>query len=774
MTDDDKPVVTTRSGDAQGTSIERVMSAAISDPSGFRTRVQTAADGSQTRLRTRGGWNEFYTEPTTPGKKYRGFGILIDGYAKAIIFDPATWKIVTEQYTPTRPTYFIEKQTSSINTPHTCDPKWRDVFSLGEGKVSINGEPIRLDKTELPTQCIPYLPIATLPTISAPYATDACFFIGRNAVWSLYSGVVTKYNGTQVTPLDGNRAYLGGVVFSPATQTATLTQVSWAGLSVSAGIWNLQTVRMKLNSNGTVTKTDLGYAFVSISSFGVQVTNTDTSERRESCKAPDSELYYPTQSVLGPLWVGDGGQARQGVSFQSTGQVIWGNNGGTKRWIIDTGTGTGAIDHEWTIGDLQASYSASGAKNTEVGGAYLFREPITFTYPPHIVQPTSIFFGGIPMEAIRYGNDLVTGELTIGEAEFGRENRTHEDMEATLHVTVDGRDVAYAYLHYDSTTYSTLTISDRHPRVEEGVQVFWGESYSDSYPTDSTWDLNTPQGRADKAAHDALVAAAGAAVPGGAGEIAALPCYGGNPTGPGRMDYSHDLAWYEEQGSTYVFRTKDFFLYDKVNGVFGYISSDFEIVENVGKGGSKPGVLKVSMTIQTPMGSDTMKLSSLTLGASGIVNFDPNIRVLNTPHINAIFAPRFRTPGAWTGAAYTTTEEVANGATPQYLMSFELALGMLDSVGTDQEGFGVTRRTNIVPFILLEMLHAVIFSYYYGNSPTEDAYPITRLATYTTIVEQLFNKTWPINFYNGKFVDWKANLPVTGISGFPTVEVFRI
>lgn len=69
--DDLNQIFPTRQGQAIGSSDERKMMDAIKDVSGFRTRIQNNADGSITRLRTRGGNPEFVTDPAlaTPGKE---------------------------------------------------------------------------------------------------------------------------------------------------------------------------------------------------------------------------------------------------------------------------------------------------------------------------------------------------------------------------------------------------------------------------------------------------------------------------------------------------------------------------------------------------------------------------------------------------------------------------------------------------------------------------------------------------------------------------------
>ena len=52
----------TRYGTPQGDAVERTMLDAINDTGSFRTRIRQNADGSTTRMKTKGGMPEFVTD----------------------------------------------------------------------------------------------------------------------------------------------------------------------------------------------------------------------------------------------------------------------------------------------------------------------------------------------------------------------------------------------------------------------------------------------------------------------------------------------------------------------------------------------------------------------------------------------------------------------------------------------------------------------------------------------------------------------------------------
>mgnify|MGYP000955521500 CR=1 FL=1 len=111
MADDEffKPIFPTRDGAPVGASDERKMISAVGGPDTIRTKVQNNADGSTTRLKTRGGHPEFVTEGgnavVTMGDWYHGSYSTVQGWRDRVgAALPAAVRdsTVAAAHTPTR------------------------------------------------------------------------------------------------------------------------------------------------------------------------------------------------------------------------------------------------------------------------------------------------------------------------------------------------------------------------------------------------------------------------------------------------------------------------------------------------------------------------------------------------------------------------------------------------------------------------------------------------------------------------------------------------
>ncbi|HNC91882.1 MAG TPA: hypothetical protein PL000_23415, partial [Anaerolineales bacterium] len=163
--------------------------------------------------------------------------------------------------------------------------------------------------------------------------------------------------------------------------------------------------------------------------------------------------------------------------------------------------------------------------------------------------------------------------------------------------------------------------------------------------------------------------------------------------------------------------TRDYLLLDKTNSVLIYIKGEFSASKSAPDPAPGAATLTVTLCIETPWGSASQALYSLsyTYGTMLPENDEiaPGKYAIPSPQIRAIFTPKYREQGSFFGAAYITKAEVANGATPACLINFALSLETYSFIGTDETD-GVV---HFIPCNLLEMLYAFVFSRRYGCDP---------------------------------------------------------
>jgi hypothetical protein len=206
--------------------------------------------------------------------------------------------------------------------------------------------------------------------------------------------------------------------------------------------------------------------------------------------------------------------------------------------------------------------------------------------------------------------------------------------------------------------------------------------------------------------------------------------------------------------SKLLWKTRDFILYDKINRV--YVSVDAEL-----KGSSsndEPGLvaLKVKITIETRYMRKESAIAEFSwwydpLFVETEIPGSGGRTAIPTPQIRAMFAPMYQEQGSFKGAHYVTMEEEANGAEPFHGFNFIVYLRMyedIDYFDSDNTGPDV----HFVPFNLLEMLHAYVFSNQYGASTTS-RYPIDFPLRYAQLQQHLFNIPYRVSRVYSNTVD---------------------
>lgn len=145
----------TRHGIAQGTAAENRLLNGVGGPGGIRTKIVQNPDGSETMLRTRGGFPEFTTtRKSRPPAINRTFVFRTIGNALAVIANRlgAGMKVLVRSFPIGDVSYFV----SAVATDRQGN--WRDVSRLdtGHSKTRLNGKdtlvtaPTRRGASQLP------------------------------------------------------------------------------------------------------------------------------------------------------------------------------------------------------------------------------------------------------------------------------------------------------------------------------------------------------------------------------------------------------------------------------------------------------------------------------------------------------------------------------------------------------------------------------------------------------------------------------------------------
>lgn len=210
----------------------------------------------------------------------------------------------------------------------------------------------------------------------------------------------------------------------------------------------------------------------------------------------------------------------------------------------------------------------------------------------------------------------------------------------------------------------------------------------------------------------------------------------------------------EKIGSKLLWKTSDFILYDKVNGV--YISVDAELKgESINE---EPGLvaLKVKITIQTRYMIKESAIAEFSwwydpLFVETEIPGSGGRMAIPTPQLRAMFSPMYQEQGSFKGAHYVTLEEEANGAEHFHGFNFILYLRMYEDIA-DFDSDNTGPDVHFVPFNLLEMLHAFVFSNQYGANPTT-RYPIDFPVRYAQLQQHLFNIPYRVSRVYSNTVD---------------------
>lgn len=770
--EDETLIFPTRHGEPAGAGAERVMLDKAQGASGIVSVYRSNPDGSTTQLKTRMGSPQFVTDDVQGAvTEKRGFTARKPGKSDGFRINFAAFpKSAKTKYVGL--CYVVGSAKTAINAKLSEGTLWSDVFVAIKNRVFINLRKFAQKTTDF--YQIPFL-------VGATYTVAKLWLAGKESIVGSSTLPLTP-----TTPRTDLKALVGGQWVDSGTSEAPvvgMAQIWFSGMS-----WD--------DDGG-----DWGY---SSSVYDLSALVPTETHHGHTLDIPGAAFSSSSQSGSGTDYVSlasvqlnaNAAFAVQNISYFTSGnhgpyKIAYGNTFGG--WIPATTRGRIPYSYENLTWEAPASPVVMAISPTET---------LTTTIENQLVISSR---SGSPIVEANAGLPEKTGVASIEirldgggvPYEHGRSNYTHGgggDWWWTINVTGDsgfinykektqvlnasvvlGSDVLLSLTgNYDKLTGTYFDISPIDLAPMTGVDANFFEVFVNGVLPEA------PLGMSDVEANNWTMektTALSQGVVNAATEIMGQSGYFGintlvNPTRATRHDHSYPGIGTFSQS----WETKDYFLYDKQEDVFGWIAATCS-----GSGTDAAGpcsqTLTVSLHIDVRGSHYTKALGSWTFNSVDLFalieanNTIADTYCIPTPTIRPFFLPPVRHQGAFSGVAYTTQAEETRGATPHSLMNFRLRLHMLGFVGPELNSEKGTNILNFIPYLLVEMLYGTIFSHWLGAHP-DYRYPVFAATFYTQLANSLFGTEYHIHLFDGEDMDWASNLP-----GFPSksdeIEVFR-
>ena len=791
MWPDDAISLPTRDGHDVGGAQERTMIDFAGGSSGIRTVEETNADGSVTRLRTRLGMPTFETERarvTSTETQLRGFVAKVPG-GRAVLFDPYTMEILKTPYAPAAKLYEVQD--------FMTESTWYDV-------VLFDGTTIRVNAKTMPKLRITAnhgyesIPHVINYTVGDQYGNaernaseKRVFAVGRYSVTSWGGGGVTE-TLTPTEPrtenrcftigqrIDGDVAYLGELYHGID---------GWDG----ATEWYFRTASVQmLLTAAYLVKTSVG-ANVAMTPPGLSATTTTPTS---------GTISTPVTLPATPVGMTGESLLTQDFNYDGTGAgnivVHWGFSADIVRPLQGSRNANYSARIEYSgsssSSELQAgealNYSAANFKTWD-NRSEVYR--ISAQYIPwadHAVSPTftslnadatTLFWG---LSNTGYGpGDVAPTRGTAGRSLAGgdspypdlSQSRAYETQTGSASVMLGANALVsvsfsreqstgqHVNLAPNTTYYPRYYGSDRYSPSGMGylnrseinyvynpgsdtIPIMDLYKQNPSPPPNQLPDAVEEVNSAYHAMRDALLRQVVYDSEGSSG-------YDYRPYGGSSFYYASISPSVALDNCTLNWETKDYLLHDTENGVFITIESTFSGVDSL-------ATLTVLLRVQTRHHDNTQVLGTFNYNYGSPALMLPEREIGTTgkfaipsPQIRAIFAPLYQEQGSFKGAHYVTLAEEENGATPFHGFNFVLNLRMysdFDTCNDDNEG----QQVYFVPFNLMEMLYAFVFSTEYGVAEDGTRYPVTYASRFNEMRDTLFADPVRVAVRNGSATNW--------------------
>ena len=807
--DDDRGVVfPTRFGTPSGNANERVMLEEVDGAGGIRTRLRAHVDGSVTMLRTHDGMPRFVRAGmmATGQSNPRGFAAWVQGGNVGVRFDPYDLEVLTPEYRPVDVTYTVLPFASPYNVPSDDTTKWHDVVTFSGSTVLVNAIPMPILQmgTFAPGNGIPWVRRVHAAVGLANYGEQnmnltekRVFSVGREEVRASDATATL----TPTSPRAEDKAMTIGQRVDPASSKAWLGQLFYSGGSWDdiGGEWGFSSAEvtmlltppylLKVSSSSTVAMAvpTLASAGSSTGSMTTSITLPPTAIGMSATPSVGHYADYPTT----PHGV---------VYFYWSGIVVKPMAGKVHANYSRNTYSIGSVSD--TEGNR--TYTATNVKTYDTRSEYPVVDvqfiPFTDTTPTATDMRLNAASDHLFWSLVDNGLAIDLGPM---RGQYGNYcewedvgarpivSRDYETQNGSFVVSFSGVETVRVTLFREYSTggqwVATPNLNYYDQWMGVGGPVYFGDVngigiYSWPY-VEPYYDGNvnpvseykrvggvqSPEVCAEitNALNSMVNALMGQTVY----QSENAEGYYSRPAPWAQGHYFSSTTTEDKTTASLTWDTKDFILYDAVNGVFISVEGSF-----AGSGHPATATLSVSLKVQTRYHTNVITLGEWSYTYSDLLpekifDEDNGLWAVPSPQIRAIFAPLYQEQGSFKGAHYVTSAEEANGALPFHGFNFVLRLQMYDSIGTINAENASQHEIHMVPCNLLEMLYAFVFSQEYGVSQYE-RYPVHYVARFKALQESLFSSTVRVHIRDGTVHDWLDALGHPYIDD-TTTELYR-
>ncbi len=769
-----------RDGYDVGGAQERAMADRVDGYGGIRETYEVNPDGSVTTLRTRLGWPAFETTGAQSAASTtipeRGFVAKVPG-GRAVLFNPYTMAVLKSPYLPASNSYSVQDFGTSWNVAPSDTTHWYDVALFDGSTIKVN------------SKAMPSLRITAnhgFPAITYVINRDTAddqygnaernatekrvFAVGRHSVKSWGGGgVVDTLSPT--TPRTDDKALTLGQRIDGASDSAWLGQFYFTGAAwdSSGGSWAFSSrqVTMLLAAGYLSGAHSAATVDMPLAALGAPASTSGTSDVARSI--PDAIMELVGTSEVNTNYYGSIPLGTWWVRFPWTGYTT-GHVDGKEYNSFSLDTYTGSVSATSVQSGVTLTYACANTFTHRASTGHVHIDD-TIHYTDGYLNPTPIGLDryGVLPDAIYYG-PFQTNVIGVPATTFPNFSWTKDTTTITFQIDTPTERLIDCSIIHEATTGQDSNLTQHNwaqyyldnPRSGWGV----GSGYNTSgqgFQLEGEWIPSTtnPAFYPQMAIYQTIADTFNGLT---------LNSYLDDSANyAGFTRYDHTLVTRAAGAKTLNWTTKDFLLFDEINGAYITVEASFA-------GSGTTATLTVLVRVKTRHHEVT-----IAVGAWGFTFSDmlPTREIGSTgrfavpaPQVRAIWTPLHQEQGSFKGAHYVTLAEESNGATPFHGFNFLLYLRPYSSISTCNADNETGQPVYFVPCNLLEMLYAFVFSSEYGVALSGERYPVTHSANFTALMTTLFSNPIRVSVKNGVAGAWTDALG-SDFASVSTVSLHR-